>query len=159
MEKWIIIWLLVLNVILILITIITNIRVKNFQLKNINFMKKLGNGNNLEEMIKEYINITNYVNQKSCMIEAEVKKIEKNMMNCIQKIGVVRYNAFNDVGSNLSFAIALLDADNNGIVLNGVYARDTSSIYAKSIILGESQYELSNEEKQAIKKAKENRKN
>ncbi|MCI8965245.1 MAG: DUF4446 family protein [Clostridia bacterium] len=159
MEKWIIIWLLVLNVILILITIITNIRVKNFQLKNINFMKKLGNGNNLEEMIKEYINITNYVNQKSCMIEAEVKKIEKNMMNCIQKIGVVRYNAFNDVGSNLSFAIALLDADNNGIVLNGVYARDTSSIYAKSIILGESQYELSNEEKQAIKKAKENKKN
>ena len=122
-------------------------------------MKKLGNGNNLEEMIKEYINITNYVNQKSCMIEAEVKKIEKNMMNCIQKIGVVRYNAFNDVGSNLSFAIALLDADNNGIVLNGVYARDTSSIYAKSIILGESQYELSNEEKQAIKKAKENKKN
>ena len=159
MEKWIIIWLLVLNVILILITIITNIRVKNFQLKNINFMKKLGNGNNLEEMIKEYINITNYVNQKSCMIEAELKKIEKNMMNCIQKIGVVRYNAFNDVGSNLSFAIALLDADNNGIVLNGVYARDTSSIYAKSIILGESQYELSNEEKQAIKKAKENKKN
>ena len=159
MEKWIIIWLLVLNVILILITIITNIRVKNFQLKNINFMKKLGNGNNLEEMIKEYINITNYVNQKSCMIEAEVKKIEKNMMNCIQKIGVVRYNAFNDVGSNLSFAIALLDGNDNGIVLNGVYARDTSSIYAKSIILGESQYELSNEEKQAIKKAKENKKN
>lgn len=159
MEKWIIIWLLVLNVILILITIITNIRVKNFQLKNINFMKRLGNGNNLEEMIKEYINITNYVNQKSCMIEAEIKKIEKDMMNCVQKIGVVRYNAFNDVGSNLSFAIALLDANNNGIVLNGVYARDTSSIYAKSVILGESQYELSNEEKQAIKEAKENKKN
>ena len=65
MDKWIIILLLVLNVLLILITIFTNIKLKRFQLKNINFMKKLGNGNNLEEMIKKYIDLTDYVNQKN----------------------------------------------------------------------------------------------
>lgn len=155
MEKWIIILLLVLNIFLILITIITNIRVKRFQLRNINFMKKLGNGNNLEEMIKKYIDLTNYVNQKNSIIESDIKRAEKNMENCIQKIGVVRYNAFQDVGSNLSFAIAFLDRNNNGIVLNGVYARDTSSIYAKTVVDGESEYELSEEEKQAIEKARE----
>ena len=153
MEKWIIILLIILNVFLVLITIITNIRVKKFQLRNINFMKKLGNGNNLEEMIKKYIDLTNYVNQKNSIIEADIKKMEKNAAECIQKIGVVRYNAFQDVGSNLSFAIAFLDRNDNGIVLNGVYARDTSSIYAKTVVSGESEYELSEEEKQAINKA------
>lgn len=155
MDKWIIILLLVLNILLILITIFTNIKVKRFQLKNINFMKKLGNGNNLEEMIKRYIELTNYVNQKNSIIEADIKRVEKDMENCIQKIGVIRYNAFQDVGSNLSFAIAFLDRNNNGIVLNGVYARDTSSIYAKTVISGKSDYKLSEEERQAIEQAKE----
>lgn len=69
------------------------------------------------------------------------------------KIGIVRYNAFKDVGSNLSFTLALLDNNNNGVVLNGIYSRDNSNIYAKPIKDGKSEYILSDEEKEAIEKA------
>jgi len=54
------------------------------------------------------------------------------------------------VGSNLSFAIALLDGNDNGIVLNGIYSRESTTTYAKSIINGQSKYALSAEEIQAI---------
>ena len=64
-----------------------------------------------------------------------------------------RYNAFKDTGSDLSFTLALLDEKNDGIVLNGIYARDSSNIYAKPIEKGESKYILSNEEKEAINRA------
>ena len=66
---------------------------------------------------------------------------------------LMKYNAFKDVGSDLSFALAILNNQNDGIVLNGIYSRETSNIYAKPVIKGESTYTLSEEEKEAIKKA------
>lgn len=66
------------------------------------------------------------------------------------KIGMVRYNAFQDTGSNLSFAVALLDDKNTGIVINGIYSRDCSNIYSKPIENGKSNFILSSEEKEAI---------
>ena len=75
------------------------------------------------------------------------------MEDCIQKIGIVRYNAFKDTGSDLSFALALLDSKDNGVVLNGIYSREMSNIYAKPVEKGVSKYVLSDEEKQAIEKA------
>ena len=75
------------------------------------------------------------------------------MESCVQKIGIVRYSAFRDTGSDLSFALALLDEKNNGVVLNGIYSREMSNIYAKPVENGESTYTLSEEEKQAINKA------
>lgn len=150
-----IIALIILNILLLMMTIYTNIRLKKFQARNIEFMKKLGNGNNLEEMIKKYVQATDYVNQENAIIKSNIKNIENEMKNSIQKIGVVRYNAFDDVGSNLSFAVALLDGKNTGIVINGIYARETSSVYAKPVNNGVSEYLLSQEEKEAIKIAKQ----
>ena len=66
---------------------------------------------------------------------------------------MVRYNAFSDTGSDLSFTLALLDEQNNGVVLNGIYSREMSNIYAKPITNGNSTYTLSEEERQAIDKA------
>ena len=79
--------------------------------------------------------------------------MEKNLVKSIKKVGIIRYNAFKDVGSDLSFALALLDDQNNGVVLNGIYAREMSNIYAKPIENGKSNYVLSEEESQAIQKA------
>lgn len=72
------------------------------------------------------------------------------------KTGMVRYNAFRDTGSDLSFSLALLNEHNDGVVLNGIYARDMSNIYAKPIEGGKSKYALSDEEKQAIEIAMKN---
>ena len=65
----------------------------------------------------------------------------------------IRYSAFKDTGSDLSFTLALLNKENTGVVLNGIYSSDMSNIYSKPVEKGESNYTLSEEEKQAINKA------
>jgi len=150
----IIITLIVLNVILLMFSIFSIYKLHKFQLKNIEFMKTLGNGTNLEEMIKKYINATDYVNQENAIIKSNIKNIEVNMQKCIQKISVIRYNAFDDVGSNLSFVVALLDHTNTGVLINGIYGRETTSVYAKPIEQGVSKIPLSDEEVEALEKAK-----
>ncbi len=109
----------------------------------------------IEKTLKDYFGIINQVNEENKILIAENKNIEKRIDNCIQKMGIVRYNAFDDVGSNLSFAIALLDKNNNGIILNGIYSRNSSNIYAKPVNNGKSEYILSEEEKKALEKAME----
>ncbi len=71
----------------------------------------------------------------------------------ITKVGVVRFNPFNDVGGDQSFVIALLDSKNSGVVISSLYSREGTRIYAKPIVDGDSKYNLSDEEKEAIKKA------
>lgn len=117
------------------------------------FMNKLGNGNNIDEMLKQYIKEVEKVSNENNEIISYCKKLDNNVAKCTQKIGMVRYNAFKDTGSDLSFTLALLNEHNDGVVLNGIYARDTSNIYAKPIKNGTSTYVLSNEEKEAINRA------
>lgn len=118
-----------------------------------NFMEKLGNGKNLEEDLETYMYRVEKVEKESLKIANHVEVLDHNLTKCIQKIGMVRYNAFNDVGSDLSFSLALLDENNNGVVLNGIYAREMSNIYAKPIQNGKTTYVLSDEEKEALQKA------
>ena len=72
------------------------------------------------------------------------------MNKCLQKVGVVRFSAFEGVGSDLSYAIALLDENNNGFVLSSIFTRDNSRTYVKPIEKLESSYALTTEERQAI---------
>lgn len=79
---------------------------------------------------------------------------KNQLKNAIQKIGFVRYNPFEEVGGELCYAIALLDENNNGVVINSIYSRETCYSYAKDITNGESlNHKLSDEEIQAIKLA------
>lgn len=140
-------------IILLILYIISLANLKRLRVSYSKFMNKLGNGNNLEEMMKNYIKDVKNVEAKNEEIISYCKIIDENIKRCSQKIGLVRYNAFKDTGSDLSFTLAILDDYNNGVVLNGIYARDSSNIYAKPIENGESKYILSNEEKEAINKA------
>ncbi len=148
--------LLVAVIILFVLYIISVANLKKLRVSYSKFMNKLGNGNNLEEMMKEYIKRVNIAEAKNEEIISYCKVIDENIKRCSQKIGLVRYNAFKDTGSDLSFTLAILDDYNNGVVLNGIYARDSSNIYAKPVENGQSKYVLSNEEKEAINRAKEN---
>ncbi len=117
------------------------------------FMKKLGNGKNLEEDLETYMYRVEKVEKQNAEILGFCKNIEEDVSGCIQKIGIVRYSAFKDTGSDLSFALALLDENNSGVVLNGIYSREMSNIYAKPVENGKSNYTISEEEQQAIEKA------
>ncbi len=82
--------------------------------------------------------------------------LERAALDHVQRVGIVRFNAFPDVGADLSFSIALLDGRDNGFVLTSLYGRSECRTYAKPIRGGQSSYTLTEEEKQALSRAREN---
>ncbi len=141
------------NIILLIAFIINTIRFSKLNKKYENFIKKVGNGKNIEEDLENYMYKVKKVEEQNAKNAGDIKEIENNITKCIQKVGMVRYSAFQDTGSDLSFTLALLDNNNDGLVLNGIYSREMSNIYAKPIEKGMSSYTLSEEEKKAIEKA------
>ena len=129
------------------------IRIANLNKRYQQFMKKLGNGRNIEEDLENYMYRVEKVEKQNADIISFCKGLEEDVTTCIQKIGIVRYNAFKDTGSDLSFALAMLDEKNNGVVLNGIYSREMSNIYAKPVENGKSKYTISEEEQEAIDRA------
>ncbi len=83
------------------------------------------------------------------------KELEAITQRSIQKVGVIRYNPFSDAGGDQSFAIALLDAEGNGLVVSSLHSRTETRVFAKPVRAGRSTYSLSDEEQQAVKKALE----
>jgi len=141
------------SILLLILYIVNTIRLGKIK-KNYNkFLMKLGNGSNIEENLKKYINKVEEIENKNEEIINYCKRLDNDITKCIQKVGIIRYSAFKDTGSDLSFALALLDENNDGIVLNGIYSREMSNIYAKPINKGESTYNITEEEKEAISKA------
>ncbi|MBR4110645.1 MAG: DUF4446 family protein [Clostridia bacterium] len=150
------VFMLVSVLILVIITIIQIVKSKKLEKRYKNFISKLSRGSNFEGMLREYIETVERVEIENKEIKQANQKIEKQINKCVQKIGIVRYNAFVDTGSDLCFALALLDFEDNGIVINGVYSRDnTTTTYAKPVQNGTSKYTLSKEETEAIEKAKQ----
>jgi hypothetical protein len=107
----------------------------------------------LEEIIYKQIGKINKIDYEVKKLIDNDEKIEGNLSKCIQKTGVVRFNPFNDVGGNQSFAVAFLDNSLNGVIILSLYSREGMRIYSKSIKNGKSEYALSEEEKEAIKLA------
>ncbi len=142
-----------LNIILLVGFLTLIIKFSKLSKKYKNFMQKIGNGKNIEEDLENYMYKSERIEKQNLEILNNIKNIENDLAKCIKKIGMVRYNAFRDTGSNLSFALALLDENNNGVVLNGIYSREMSNIYAKPVENGVSPYTVSDEEKEAIQKA------
>lgn len=128
----------------------SNIKLKN---KYNKFMKKIGNGKNIEEDLENYMYRVERVERQNAEIISYCKNLDDEVAKCIQKVGMVRYSAFKDTGSDLSFAVAMLDENNDGVVFNGIYSREMSNIYAKPVKNGVSEYTLSEEEKEAIRRA------
>jgi anion-transporting ArsA/GET3 family ATPase len=96
-------------------------------------------------------------------LEKRVQELSKNleetrqgMKKALVKVGVVRFNPFHETGGDQSFAIALLDEYNTGFVMMSHYMKDHNRVYAKPVVKGVSEYMLSEEEKEAMKRAMSN---
>lgn len=113
------------------------------------FKKKKKEPKNFKEILDYFRNLEKNFEKLS----KDLENLKKESKFSIQKVGIVRFNPFSEVGSDQSFSIALLDANNNGVVITSLYTREGNRVYGKSIINGQSQYSLSGEEKQAIDKA------
>ena len=117
------------------------------------FMLKLGDGKDIQEDLENYMYRVERVEKQNADILNQINGLDKDLEGCIQKVGILRYSAFQDTGSDLSFTLALLDEHDDGVVFNGIYSREMSNIYAKPIENGKSKYTLSEEEQEAIRRA------
>lgn len=148
--------LLILSIIVIVLLIAFLVvlgKVISLNKKYKRFMKKLGSSENLEEDLENYMYRVDRVEKQNADILNQINGLDKDLESCVQKVGIVRYSAFQDTGSDLSFTLALLDEHDNGVVFNGIYSREMSNIYAKPVENGNSKYTLSEEEQEAIKRA------
>lgn len=145
--------ILIINVMLLILYILNCMKLSKLRKNYATFMTKLGKGENINEMLEGYVKNVDEIKAENKEIIEYCQKLDDRSNDYLKKMGMVRYNAYKDTGSNLSFALAILDNENNGFVLNGIYARDNSNIYAKPVVNGKSEYVLSNEEEDAIRKA------
>jgi hypothetical protein len=87
-------------------------------------------------------------------INKHLVTVDSRLDASIRRVQTIRFNPFTDAGSNQSFAMAFLNDEGDGVIVSSLYARDRMSIFAKPIIKGESEFELSAEEKEVLEKAK-----
>ena len=104
--------------------------------------------------LKEVLGVLKNLEERLKKTDKKLQILEKNSKFFLQKVGIIRFNPFPEVGSNQSFSIALLDNNNDGVVITSLYSREENRVYGKPIKNGISEYSLSKEEIKAIKRAK-----
>jgi hypothetical protein len=111
-------------------------------------------GANLEKMLLEHVDGSAAMQAgMAAVVEASTRNAD-TLQQCLQRIGLVRYDAYGDVGGSQSFSIALLDAAGSGVVVTGLHGRSDMRMYAKPIVAGTSSLVLTDEERQAISESR-----
>ena len=111
------------------------------------------NGKNIESLVLKELDNIKQADENSKKVLQECEQINAKIKSCVQKVAIMRYKAFENVGSDLSFSIAILDGNDDGVLLTGIYGREDSVTYAKPIDKGISRYDLSEEEKHVLNEA------
>ena len=104
--------------------------------------------------LRGVLNKVRGLEEKVEKILEEIEKMKKEQRFSVQKVGIIRFNPFSEVGGDQSFSVALLNEGDDGMVITSLYSRQENRVYGKPIKNGQSEYTLSEEEKQAIEKAK-----
>ncbi len=116
----------------------------------IDFFKKKKEPENLEEILGAFQKLkTDF----SAVLK-HLKILEKKIQSSVRKVGIIRFNPFKESGGDQSFSIALLDENDNGVVITSLYGRQDNKVFAKPVGNGKSKYLLSEEERRAIEEAK-----
>ena len=150
---------LILTVIMTFAFLLSMLEVRRLKNKFDRFMRPNSKNHNLELQLTEYLEEVREIKEKNDGIFEDIEDIKRVLKTGIQKIGIVKYNTLEEIGGELSYAIALLDQNDSGIVLNSLYYRDGCYTYAKQIIAGDCLTPLSEEEQQAIVAARDNSSN
>ena len=144
--------LLLLIIILLIMLIVAMVKIGNTNRRLDSFMRGK-DAESLEETMVEIIAELERLNASDIQKRRDIKRINDNLMITYQKQGIVKYDAFNEMGGKPSFALALLDKNNNGFIINSMHSREGCYTYIKEIVKGESYILLGEEERQALEKA------
>ncbi len=149
---FILLGLLIISVLLLILIVVAFVKIGKFKKKYEKFM--LGkDGANLEKDIMTLYEDNKYMKLSIDRNREDIKELFKKHEKTFQKVGLVKYDAFTEMGGKLSFALALLDEKNNGFIINSVHSSEGCYSYTKRVLDGDSQIALSNEEKVAVERA------
>ena len=156
-SDYIIIGLAVLVLIMLIIMIINMVQISKLKKRYKIFMSGK-NARNLEKTLIERLDQVDALLDANAANEKNIKILFNKMRFTFQKVGLVKYDAFNEMGGKLSFSLALLNEKNDGFVMNAVHSREGCYTDVKEIIDGNSIIVLSPEEQEALDMAKESNK-
>lgn len=146
--------MLVLILILLIMLVIALIKISNLT-KRYDRLMRGANAKSMEKQILGLFDDIEYLKEVSGDNRKEIKHIYKRLETTFQKIGLVKYDAFQQMGGRLSYALALLDENNNGFLINSVHGTDGSYSYTKEIKNGQCEISLGQEEEKALVMAME----
>lgn len=151
-SDYIIIGLAVVVFILIILTIINIVQMKKLKKGYKVFMTGKG-AKNLEDTLIKRLNQVDALIESNDENKKNIKSLFANMQLTYQKMGLIKYDAFNEMGGKLSFSLAMLDKRNNGYIINAMHTREGCYTYIKEIVDGNSIIVLSEEEQKALDRA------
>lgn len=140
---------------LLILSLVTLIKISRIKKKNKKIVEILefSNEKNVEDSIIKVLNTIPEFNMEIARIDKTMLEIKELLSRSYKNIGLVNFNAFDNIGAELSFSMALLDDHLNGIVITSIYGNDKSNMYGKKVKNGKTEKHISEEEEKAIKKA------
>lgn len=148
-PAYFIIALLVISLGLLIYIIVTNLKIKKLTNKYEVFMSGK-DGKSLENVIAKRFSQVDELIARDAKKDVMLKEIQENLLTVYQKVGIVKYDAFNQMGGQLSFSLALLDENNSGFILNCVHSTEGCYSYTKEIRNGSCDISLGEEEREAL---------
>ena len=145
--------LLVIGIVAIILSIISIYLSYRTKKRYEEYVAILGKGEDIVTSLREFINDVEDVKMINNEIVEYCNSLNNELRKSVTKIGLVKYDTYSNTKNKLSFALALLNRNNDGILLNSIYGEDSSNIFAKPIVKADSIYPLSSEERDAISKA------
>ena len=134
----------------------TNLRL-NRMLRQFRQLSSGIEGQPLDELLQKILDRSETDSKTLARLEADLRALGTEVQTHVQNVGLVRYNAFNDTGGDQSYALALLDDHGDGALVNGLFHRTECRVYVKPVQEWKSTYSMSDEEAEAIRRAKEGR--
>ena len=156
-SDYIIIGLVVCTIILLILYIVNIVQISQLKKRYKIFMSGK-DAKNLENVLVERLDQVDALSKANAENEKQIQQLVQNMKFAFQKVGLVKYDAFHEMGGKLSFSLALLNEKDDGFVMNAVHSREGCYTYVKEIIAGNPIVILAEEEKEALEMAKNSNK-
>ena len=139
-------------VVLLILVIISLCKLKTLK-RRVDSLTRGKDTESLEDIILSYLKRVESLEEGEEITRAALTAIKDNLKITYQKKGLVKYDAFREMSGALSYSLALLDKENNGVLISSMYSREGCYTYVKDIVNGESKINLSEEETEALKQA------
>lgn len=143
---------LLISLVAVIMTFLLSTRMKKFQKAYVS-LQTLVSGTKLEDLLKANLKEVRELNQQVSNHSSRLEQAESKLRNGIDRAELIRFNSFDNMGAELSFALAMLNQEGTGVVLTGIHSIEECRVYAKPIEKGQALVKLAPEEKQAIERA------